>query len=99
MINSRVYQQVESSLKVLSSSLGAKGLCIALSGGVDSVVLLHLCREYANKHNVILQAVYVNHACHSTLRSGSSFVNRFVKHSMFPLLQNRLLLLGKPVLA
>ncbi|RZG07758.1 tRNA lysidine(34) synthetase TilS [Pseudoalteromonas sp. CO348] len=61
MINSRVYQQVESSLKVLSSSLDAKGLCIALSGGVDSVVLLHLCREYANKHNVILQAVYVNH--------------------------------------
>ncbi|MCG7540471.1 tRNA lysidine(34) synthetase TilS [Pseudoalteromonas sp. OF7H-1] len=61
MINSRVYQQVESSLEVLSSSLDAKGLCIALSGGVDSVVLLHLCREYANKHNVILQAVYVNH--------------------------------------
>lgn len=61
MINSRVYQQVESSLEVLSSGLDAKGLCIALSGGVDSVVLLHLCREYANKHNVILQAVYVNH--------------------------------------
>lgn len=61
MINSRVYQQVESSLKVLSSSIDAKGLCIALSGGVDSVVLLHLCREYANKHNITLQAAYVNH--------------------------------------
>ncbi|MEK0158919.1 tRNA lysidine(34) synthetase TilS [Pseudoalteromonas piscicida] len=61
MINSRVYQQLERSVKVLSSSLDVKGLCIALSGGVDSVVLLHLCRVYAEKHDVTLQAIYVNH--------------------------------------
>ncbi|MCG7537408.1 tRNA lysidine(34) synthetase TilS [Pseudoalteromonas sp. OOF1S-7] len=38
------------------------GLTVALSGGVDSMVLLHLCRHYiqVNPH-LALQAIYVDH--------------------------------------
>ncbi|WP_440055749.1 tRNA lysidine(34) synthetase TilS [Pseudoalteromonas sp. T1lg65] len=38
-----------------------QGLCVALSGGVDSVVLLHLCRQFCHQQRLPLQAIYVNH--------------------------------------
>lgn len=40
-------------------------LTVALSGGVDSVVLLHLCKTYLesldSNHSISVEAIYVNH--------------------------------------
>jgi tRNA(Ile)-lysidine synthase len=55
--------------KQFNASLSAKikersGLTVALSGGVDSVVLLYLCKtylEFAQSKNISLEAVYINH--------------------------------------
>ncbi|MCG7563495.1 tRNA lysidine(34) synthetase TilS [Pseudoalteromonas sp. McH1-42] len=39
-----------------------RGLTVALSGGVDSMVLLHLCHHYVQIHpHLALQAIYVDH--------------------------------------
>lgn len=44
--------------------LECKQIKIALSGGVDSMVLLHLAHQYAMASNVPLAAVHVNHNLH-----------------------------------
>ena len=49
-------------------------LLLAISGGMDSVALLHLCLRLRPKHK--LYAVHVNHG----LRSESTFEQKFVKN-------------------
>lgn len=36
-------------------------ICVALSGGADSVCLLHLLRELAKNNNIELTAIHINH--------------------------------------
>lgn len=49
------------------------GLCVALSGGVDSVVLLHALRAPAARHGLVLSALHVNHGISANARTWESF--------------------------
>ena len=51
-----------------------KNLLLAISGGMDSVALFHLCLGLRPKHK--LYAVHINHG----LRSESIFEQKFVKN-------------------
>jgi tRNA(Ile)-lysidine synthase len=46
---------------LLGSSLSGLRLCVALSGGLDSSVLLHLLAQLAPRHHFQLSAVHVHH--------------------------------------
>lgn len=70
MIQTPLYKRFAASLDKLLVDEGmyattqavTHGLTVALSGGVDSVVLLHLCRHYVQAHtHLALQAIYVDH--------------------------------------
>ncbi|MCF2859446.1 tRNA lysidine(34) synthetase TilS [Pseudoalteromonas sp. SMS1] len=62
MERTSVYEQFVMLLEQHSGGRIQNGFTVALSGGVDSVVLLHLCHTYINQHRGIpLKAVYVNH--------------------------------------
>ncbi len=40
------------------------GLCVALSGGRDSVTLLHYAHHFAQQHRLPLRAIHVHHGLH-----------------------------------
>lgn len=48
-------------------------LCVALSGGVDSVVLLHALRAQAARHGLRLSALHVNHGISLNARTWETF--------------------------
>ncbi|MGL4602961.1 MAG: tRNA lysidine(34) synthetase TilS, partial [Iodobacter sp.] len=52
---------LERAEQVLSRFLPRSTLCVGLSGGLDSVVLLHLLAEIRSRRGFLLRAVYVNH--------------------------------------
>src|SRR5512137_1286340 len=53
---------VESAAAVLASlPLGGARVAVGLSGGVDSVVLLHVLHRLAPKHGFRLSALHINH--------------------------------------
>ncbi|WP_125720888.1 tRNA lysidine(34) synthetase TilS [Pseudoalteromonas rubra] len=70
MIQTPLYKRFAASLDNLLADESAhaktqavtRGLTVALSGGVDSVVLLHLCHHYVQCNSrLALQAIYVDH--------------------------------------
>ncbi|AOT07550.1 tRNA lysidine(34) synthetase TilS [Pseudoalteromonas luteoviolacea] len=69
MESTGIYKQFSSALEQQCGSRLGQGLTVALSGGVDSVVLLHLCQQYVKLNaEITLDAIYVNHGL-----SGNSF--------------------------
>ncbi|KAF7775287.1 tRNA(Ile)-lysidine synthase [Pseudoalteromonas citrea] len=60
MKSSFLYKQFKTAIEQLNPT--QHPLCVALSGGVDSVVLLHLCATLRSSNpNIGLSAVYINH--------------------------------------
>lgn len=55
---------IEGALRAALVGAGARGaaVCVALSGGIDSVVLLHSLAALAGRHRLRLSAMHVNHA-------------------------------------
>ena len=67
--------------------LGEKRLLVAISGGVDSVALLHLCLQLQPNHKLF--AVHVNHGLRHDSKSEQSFIERLCLKYKIPLLIKR----------
>ncbi|MBQ4810374.1 tRNA lysidine(34) synthetase TilS [Pseudoalteromonas luteoviolacea] len=62
MERTSVYKQFTAMIEQHCGGRIHKGFTVALSGGVDSVVLLYLCHRYATQNGDLpVKAVYVNH--------------------------------------
>lgn len=61
------------------------GLCVALSGGLDSVVLLHALRVPAGRHGLILSALHVNHGISAHARAWENFCRTLCRRLGIPL--------------
>ncbi|KZN55751.1 hypothetical protein N474_14485 [Pseudoalteromonas luteoviolacea CPMOR-2] len=79
MERTSVYKQFVAMLELHCRSIQS-GFTVALSGGVDSVVLLHLCHTYANQHEgVPIKAVYVNHGLSENAMRWQDFCEQLCK--------------------
>ena len=59
--------------------LRGKGIAVGLSGGIDSVVLLHVLRELAPRFGYKLSAVHVNHGLSPNAGDWARFCRGFCK--------------------
>ncbi len=82
-----------SSRKRLNASLPAdlrgKRLALGLSGGVDSVVLLHLLREFATRRGFLLSAVHVHHGLSPNADAWARFCRKLCREWGVPLTVRR----------
>jgi tRNA(Ile)-lysidine synthase len=82
-----------SSRKRLNASLAAdlrgKRLAAGLSGGVDSVVLLHLLRDLAPRHGYTLSAVHVHHGLSPNADAWARFCRQLCREWGVPLAVRR----------
>ncbi|MFI3166736.1 MAG: tRNA lysidine(34) synthetase TilS [Bacillota bacterium] len=58
---------------------GYKRVCVACSGGIDSIALLHVLSEYRQKHKFELYAVNIDHDLRETSKRDSLFVKQICK--------------------
>lgn len=75
MIQTTLFKQFKTALEP-KLHLGS-GLTVALSGGVDSVVLLHLCKTYLesldSNQSIPVEAIYVNHGISENAQDWQKF--------------------------
>lgn len=63
-----------------------KSVCVALSGGVDSMVLLHYLWSNAKQWGITLSAVHCNHAMRNNADNDARFVQSYCQEHGIPLL-------------
>ena len=73
----------------LAADLRGKHLAAGLSGGVDSVVLLHLLRDLAPRHGYTLSAVHVHHGLSANADAWARFCRKLCRGWGVPLLVRR----------
>jgi len=73
----------------LPAGLRGKRLAVGLSGGVDSVVLLHLLRELAPRHGFRLSAVHVHHGLSPNADDWARFCRKLCRGWVVPLTVRR----------
>jgi len=83
----RVPQAVRATL--LAHALRSKRVVVALSGGVDSVVLLHALREVAPELGIRVAAVHVDHALSPNAGGWSRFCRALCRRWQVPLTVRR----------
>lgn len=71
--------------KALERGIPRNGrLLIAVSGGIDSVCLLHGCIALAAEKNLTLEVAHVNHRLRPTSGGDAEFVSRLVRQAELP---------------
>ncbi|KZN48828.1 tRNA lysidine(34) synthetase TilS [Pseudoalteromonas luteoviolacea] len=85
MESTGVFKQFASALEKQCGDRIGQGLTVALSGGVDSVVLLHLCQQFSQLHTGIkLEAIYVNHGLSDNADMWQQFCVELCAHLNIP---------------
>ncbi|HEV2431292.1 MAG TPA: tRNA lysidine(34) synthetase TilS [Burkholderiales bacterium] len=64
---------------------GSARIAVGLSGGVDSVVLLHMLKERAAAHRFSLEAIHVNHGLSPNAHAWAAFCRRVCKRLGVPI--------------
>lgn len=73
-------------MKIDISPWQGKRVCIALSGGGDSVALFDYCKAHAAAYNIALSAVHIEHGIRGqTSRSDAAFINKLCAREGVPL--------------
>ncbi len=86
-LEKRVYQE----LKHLKPELENKIIVVAVSGGIDSVVLLHVLVAVQSRFNYKIQVVHINHGVRGPESDADSvFVSLLAKRLGVPLLKKKL---------
>src|SRR5258706_8603699 len=82
-----VARAVEEFLDTYLAAQPARGkrITVGLSGGVDSVVLLHALRELAQRRDLILRAVHVHHGISPNADGWSRFCAQLCRAWSIPL--------------
>lgn len=70
--------------------------CIGLSGGIDSVVLLHILANLKYKRNLTLSAIHVNHGISSNSGSWEEFCRNLCREHDIPLATAKLKITKEP---
>jgi tRNA(Ile)-lysidine synthase len=70
---------------LIQSHKKIKSMTVALSGGVDSVVLLHLLHELQRKHHFILKASHVHHGLSKNADKWVKFCEKLCEKLSVPL--------------
>jgi len=71
-------------------------VCVAVSGGVDSMVLLNLTHLFCAKHQIDLIAVHVNHGMRSMSKRDEAFVRNHCQRMHIPLIVQQVQLADVP---
>ena len=70
--------------------LSKKNLFVALSGGIDSIVLLNEINKQKRKKNLLLTAIHVNHNIHPDSKKWMEFCEDFCKRNQIKFLSKTL---------
>ncbi len=86
-LEKRVYQE----LKGLRSELENKPVVVAVSGGIDSIVLLHVLVAVQTRFNYKIHVVHINHGVRGPESEADSvFVGELTKKLKVPLIRKKL---------
>ena len=88
--------RVAAALDAIDRDWRAGGTCVALSGGLDSTVLLHAMSVLARAGNFSLRALHVDHGLEATSRDWAEGCGRFCAELGIPLTVLRLGLAPRP---
>jgi tRNA(Ile)-lysidine synthase len=88
--------RVAAALDAIDRDWRAGGTCVALSGGLDSTVLLHAMSVLARAGNFSLRALHVDHGLQATSRDWAEGCGRFCAELGIPLTVLRLGLAPRP---
>ena len=72
-VQTRMFRHVESFLKDRTDSAR---VTVAVSGGADSMALLHLAQRFAANHGLLVSAVHVHHGLRAAASNDAEFVQR-----------------------
>ncbi len=79
-----IYQKIKTNLNILK--INNCSILIALSGGIDSMALLHLLLELKNQYNIKLNIAYINHNLRNEdSKKEETFVTRYIQKLKIPL--------------
>jgi len=92
--NERANERPDEVARAVDHALGVAGLegrrvVVALSGGVDSVVLLHAVHKLQAKYRLSPRAVHVNHGLSPNAARWAQFCRRYCRSLRIPLTVKR----------